>query len=477
MIIKNHILFIFIISWASVVQANRDNTIMIPQTAQTDIRLTVYNNNLAVVRDTRKSPVSYSGKKSMLAFENVSSKILPETCTLEGVTAIEQNFNYDLLNTTSMLEKSVGKTITLARFNNLTHEESREEVTILGVENRQPIIKTSDGMIRFGANGTFLFDELAGDLWLKPTLTLTVVGAAKKELTLTCQSNGLKWAADYTAILNEREDRMAFSGWMTLNNNTKVDFPNAKLTLFAGNPRILQRRRDQRTDYALYSISPASGSRKIEMPEEEALSDYFLYEFPQRVNIKDRQEKQLALLSASSVEIKKEYYFRGRLGEQQQRRNEKNKALIRYVFNNTKSEGLGRAIPEGIVRFYQSDKDSERHFIGSGKIGNTAQGEKVTIYTGEAFGITLTKTISGKKRNPANGRYKWAVTYSLLNSMAAEIQLLLEESGRDNLLVIDTEQNDGNKISLGTYQWKITIPPKSSKELIYQVEQLKKNEY
>ena len=90
---------------------------MIPQTAQTDVRLTVYNNNLAVIRDTRKPPVSYSGEKAVIAFENVSSKLLPETCTLEGVTAIEQNFNYDLLNTTSMLEKSVGKTITLAHIN------------------------------------------------------------------------------------------------------------------------------------------------------------------------------------------------------------------------------------------------------------------------------------------------------------------------------------------------------------------------
>lgn len=112
---KFYLLLLLITGLLNQALAAREGLIMIPASEQTDVRLTVYNNNLAVIRDTRNSPGSYSGKKGQIGFEDISSMVLPETCTLEGVQAVEQNFNYDLLNTQALLARNVGREVTLLK--------------------------------------------------------------------------------------------------------------------------------------------------------------------------------------------------------------------------------------------------------------------------------------------------------------------------------------------------------------------------
>jgi hypothetical protein len=77
--------------------------------AQGDVSVTIYNNDLALIQDVRQLDLG-SGRVRQ-DFPDVSAAIRPETVTLAvpGATIVEQNFDYDLLSPTSLMEKAVGK--------------------------------------------------------------------------------------------------------------------------------------------------------------------------------------------------------------------------------------------------------------------------------------------------------------------------------------------------------------------------------
>ena len=80
---------------------------------QTDLGITIYNENLALVRDSRTVPVSAG--RSTLSFIDVSAQIRAETALIEGnrFDVLEQNFDFDLLTPQKLLEKAVGQTVRL----------------------------------------------------------------------------------------------------------------------------------------------------------------------------------------------------------------------------------------------------------------------------------------------------------------------------------------------------------------------------
>src|SRR5213080_5392615 len=88
------------------------------------VNITVYNSNLGLVRETRR--VTLPSGQIALRFADVTAQIRPETVHLSSLTSatglriLEQNYQYDLLNPGKLLEKFVGKEITLVlrRFQN-----------------------------------------------------------------------------------------------------------------------------------------------------------------------------------------------------------------------------------------------------------------------------------------------------------------------------------------------------------------------
>ena len=100
--------------------------------------LTIYNQNFGVVRDTRRLQLG-SGRVE-LSFKDVSSRIQPETVRLHSLTkgalfeVLEQNYRYDLLTPAKLLEKYVGKQISVYRYNERTGTEEKKAAEVLSVE-------------------------------------------------------------------------------------------------------------------------------------------------------------------------------------------------------------------------------------------------------------------------------------------------------------------------------------------------------
>ena len=102
--------------------------------AQGDVAVTIYNNNLALVQDVRQ--LAIPAGVSRIEFPDVSAQIRPETLAFaaDGASIVEQNFDFDLLSPAKLMEKAIGRTVTIVRTNPATGAEQREQAKVLSVQ-------------------------------------------------------------------------------------------------------------------------------------------------------------------------------------------------------------------------------------------------------------------------------------------------------------------------------------------------------
>ncbi len=210
------------------------------ESAQGDVSLTIYNNDLALVQDVRQLPIAQG--KARVEFPDVSARIQAETLSFaaDGTTIIEQNFDYDLLTPSKLMEKAVGQTVTLLRTNPATGTETRERATVLSVAGGA-VVQIGERIEVLRDDGLpvrVIFDRVPPGLRARPTLSvnLTSTRAGTRPVSLRYLTNGLGWSADYVALYNEKGGTIDMQGWVTLTNNTGTTFHQADTVLVAGNP-------------------------------------------------------------------------------------------------------------------------------------------------------------------------------------------------------------------------------------------------
>ncbi|MGZ8998546.1 MAG: DUF4139 domain-containing protein, partial [Allosphingosinicella sp.] len=282
--------------WLSLVfavPALAQNEIPAPSaTSQGEVKVTIYNNDLALVQDTRR--LALPAGRSRQEFPDVSAQIRPETVSLtgNGVGIVEQNFDFDLLSPQALIQKAVGETITLVRTNPATGAEVRERALVLAanggvvlqIGNRIEVLRDDGLPVRV------IFDRVPENLRARPTLSVTLESdqGGARPVTLTYLTPGLGWQADYVALFDESAGRMDVQGWITLTNNSGTEYRNADTMLVAG--AVGQ----EQNAYRGYPAPPAPG-RPIRQPgtetaPRERLGDFYLYPLPERTTIANRQQ-------------------------------------------------------------------------------------------------------------------------------------------------------------------------------------------
>src|SRR4029078_4150690 len=97
---------------------------------QVDLAVTVYNSDIALVRDVRELQLPRGGFD--LRFMDIAAPVNPATVHFRSLTepsrvsVLEQNYEYDLLEPDKLLRKYVGGEVTLIRLrrdDNATREE------------------------------------------------------------------------------------------------------------------------------------------------------------------------------------------------------------------------------------------------------------------------------------------------------------------------------------------------------------------
>lgn len=362
---------------------------------QQSVAVTIYNSDLALVKDTRK--VTIKAGLNALAVRDVSAQMRPETALLRSINApgslilLEQNFDFDLLTPQKMLEKYVGKTVGIVKVHPQTGVETTEQATVLSANNG--VVLKVGNRIETGLPGRIVYDNVPANLRDRPTLVTQInnKGATDQTVELSYLTGGLSWRADYVAELNEKDNMLDLSGWVTLTNTSGASYKNAKLQLVAGDVNRVQQQ--MRPTMMRKNMDMMASDASAPMAEE-GLLEYHLYTLDRPTNIMEAQTKQVALLSASGVPARKElvlrgadYYYTAQYGEI----GTKMKVSVFIEFDNKEASKLGMPLPKGVLRVYKKDSKGNAQFVGEDNIDHTPKNESVRLKLGEAFDVTADK--------------------------------------------------------------------------------------
>ena len=360
---------------------------------QVGVEVTVYNSNLGLVKESRK--VELEGGQGELQFMDVASQIMPVTVHAKSLdhpeefTVLEQNYEYDLMNETKLLDKYVGKKIKLLNWNQ--YQDRKEIVEAELLSNNQGQIYRINGEIYLGHPGYRILPEIPENLIAKPTLTWTYDAKANKShnLEVSYLTGGINWKADYVIVLNKEDTGADLSGWVTVDNQSGATYKEAKLKLVAGTiHRAPDRFYDEEREYAMARKSMAAESNA--QFTEQGLFEYHMYDLQRRTTIKDNQTKQISLLEASGAGVQKEllvYGIRAYFTSRYQEQVEKQPVNVYVKFKNSKENHLGMPLPEGIMRLYKKDDKGALQFVGEDRIHHTPKDEEVKLKVGEAFDV------------------------------------------------------------------------------------------
>lgn len=452
-------------------------------TAQGDVAVTIYNNNLALVQDRRT--LSLPAGRSRQEFADVSASIRPETVTLgaPGTAIVEQNFDYDLLTPEKLMEKAVGQNVTLVRVDPATKAETREVARVLA-NNNGTIVQIGNRievLDRIGAR--VIFAALPPGLRARPTLSVTLDAerAGPRAATLNYLSTGLGWKADYVALFDEGVGKIDVQGWITLTNSSGTTYHNANTLLVAG---AVGGEQPQRRIYQPRSTQIPGNRPGIETANREQLGDFYVYPIEGRTTIAQAQQKQVSFMDVSGAAAAKAYFYRNEWLSNQ--REAVSFATV-LRFSSSRSGGLGDALPAGTVRVYMRDARGSPQFIGESAIGHTPMGSSLALKTGEAFDVKVQPILEKREKITSDQwestvRYRvtldtgqtatyteerqptyWRTTmqYKLTNARAAPVTVEVAQAGLDGWwhdTRIASESVRGEQLSADERLWKVSVP-------------------
>ena len=466
--------------------------------AQGDLAVTIYQGR-ALVQDVRQLAIAQG--RSTIAFPDVSSAIQPETLSFAADDAgiVEQNFDFDLLTPTKLMEKAVGQQITLIRTNPATGAETRERATVLSTQGGV-VLRIGDRIEVLRDDGLpvrAIFDRVPPNLRARPTLSVTVDSsrAGTRPAAIRYLTGGLGWNADYVALFDEGTGSIDMQGWVTLTNGTETTFHRARTMLVAGNPQGGGYRPGAQRYPAPPPPPPPPGAMRpgTETAGRERLGDFYLYPLPESTTIASQQTKQVSFLDVQGVPAQRRYTRAiGWLESDAQPVN----AASSIAFTSSREQGLGDALPAGTVRFYQRDAQGRPQFVGENQIGHTPMGSRLQLRTGDAFDVFVAAEVVKREKITAgeferSARYRviedgkivrtieeereveyWRTTmrYTVTNAKPVPVEVEVTQSGLDrgwwsqDYRVV-AEDITGRQEGLDRRVWTVPVPANGRREV------------
>ena len=385
---------------------------------QTELNVTVYNSNIALIRDVRQLTLPTGDFR--LKFMDIAATVNPATVHFRSLTdpeklgVVEQNYEYDLLEPAKLLHKYVGKEVTLIRVSQENGTTKREEIkaTLLSDNNGQ-VWKIGNDIVTGGYAESYRFPEVPANLYDRPTLLMSLEnsGARKQQIEASYLANGLSWNADYVLTVGRDEKAGDLDGWVTLTNNSGTAFHHARLQLVAGDlNRVTTAPMMAAKGRAMEAMNMAAAPQF----QQENFSEYHLYTLGRKTSVEDKESKQISLLQGSGVPVEKafvvngqNYYYRS---AQTPGSPIKDPVMVYYKFKNDEKSGLGMPLPAGNVRVYQKDSKGGVLFAGKDRIDHTPKDETVSVHIGNAFDVVSERKQTDYKRIDSK---TWQMEYEI----------------------------------------------------------------
>lgn len=445
------------------------------------VALTIYNQNFGVVRETRQLSIS----DGTVRFQDVAKQIDPTSVHFLSLTdpaakVLEQNYEYDLVSADKLLEKYIDRDITVKTVGgtlytgNLQSFDAGQIVLKQTGEKGLAMIQRPQNVvdIQFGA--------LPEGLITRPSLVWKVATEkpGNQTVEISYQTQGISWTADYNLVLTGDEMHADLGGWVTINNQSGATYKEARLKLVAGDVNRVQpeRKNMEKAVFAMAASAPAEDGFA-----EKSFFEYHLYTLGRTATVAENQTKQIELLSANDIPLKKIYLYDGQpqfrfygglqMDDAFGSENENKKVKVFFEIANSKENHLGMALPKGKIRISKRDpSDNSLEFVGEDEIDHTPKNEKIRMTTGNAFDIVgerkRTNFTANSDRNVATESFEIKVR----NHKDAAVEVVVKETlYRWNQWEITESSEKFIKEDSNTIHFPVTIDKDGEKVLTYTV--------
>ncbi len=360
------------------------------------VEVTVYNSNIGLVKEVRA--LDLTAGVNEVRFTDVAAGIDATSVQVisltdpEGTAVLEQNYEYDIVGSSKLLQKYIDLEISL------TMTEGQVYTGTLLSASDDVILATAEGirLIKASQIREFAFPSLPEGLITKPTLVwlLDAATAGEQDLRVTYMTGGLNWQADYVAMLSEDDTTLSLNGWVTVDNNSGTTYRDAKLKLVAGDVNRVVEDKVLREE-VMYAAAPAA--TPAPQVAERSLFEYHLYEVQRPVTLKDAQTKQIEFVSAPQILVDKVFVYEslpsyfwsygGVYNDPSYGVGVQEKIRVLIEFTNSEEAGLGLPLPQGTMRVYKEDVGGGAEFIGEDSIEHTPKDEDMSLFLGNAFDL------------------------------------------------------------------------------------------
>ncbi|MDY7039995.1 MAG: DUF4139 domain-containing protein [Chloroflexota bacterium] len=465
----------------SVVWMTNSTPLIIPQIAQAQsegVELTVYNQNVALVKDRRTmelklgtNEVRFSDVAALIDATSVHFLSLTDP---GGTAVLEQNYEYDIVGSSKLLRKYVDQEIGLVTEDGTTYTgtllSGADDIILQGDDGQVTVVKLDS--VR-----EFSFPALPEGLITRPTLVwlLRAAEAGAHDVEVTYMTSGVNWRANYIIVLADDDKSLDLTGWVTLDNRSGASYEDAKLKLVAGDIHRAAEpgRVAVAEEYGAVMPTPAP------QVAERAFFEYHLYEVQRPVTVKDNQTKQIEFATASGVPAEKFFVYDGaQMGyygyyspvtEPSYGTATNTKVMVMLEFENGEDQGLGIPLPKGTVRVYKRDVDGAELLVGEDSIDHTPKDETVRLYVGDAFDIVGERIQTDfKKLGERSLEESFEITLRNHKNEAVEVRVV-EHMYRWSEWEIVEESAEHTKTDAQTIEYRLQIPANGEETVTYTI--------
>jgi hypothetical protein len=449
--------------------------------ASGDVALTIYNQNLAVVKDTLAMDLEQG--ENVVSYDRATAQVMPDSVVLRDpseeadFTIREQSYRNDPVSPGLLLSVFEGKTISFEKIYPDGKVERIEGKIIRsgytpGGGSQSPVVEV-DGELRFSLPGEPIFPSLGDDSILRPTLSWTLGATAGTvfEAQLSYLTRGMTWEASYNLVAPEEGETVTLSGWITANNNSGTGFENATVKLVAGDVNVTQPQAPQMSRSRVDAFSTMAEAKV----QQKSFDGFHLYTLPRPITLRDQETKQVEFLRSDEVQASKKYVYdpmpmqySGGRNTNPLSREFPTDVAIYWMFRNSEENGLGVPLPGGTMRFYREDSDDGNlEFVGENSIDHTPQNEDLEVYTGNAFDLVGERKVMDFVSEDRRETMKETIEVTLKNrSKEAQTIIAREHLWRWSNWELETE-SDFEKIDSDTVEFTVELAPDEVKTITY----------
>lgn len=450
------------------------------EASEAGLSLTVYNQGTALVRERRQFDLVAGINE--IAFSDVAAQVDPTSVLFRSLTdpdgtwVLEQNYQYDLVGSSALLEKYIEQQIRVVTQDGTAYEgrllSGRGDIILEGADGQVTVVAIAN--VR-----EFTFPDLPEGLIARPTLVwrLQATEAGTHDVEVTYLTGGISWQADYVLLLSSDEQSLDLDGWVTVTNNSGTTYTDALLKLIAGDLQRLPTPGLAAEDM-MFAAAPTATPQQVEQRE---FFEYHLYQIPRLVTLRDHEIKQIQFVSASGVPADRFFVYDGLqcqdyywycypAGYPQTDPSygvaSNPKVMVMVEFD---TEEVEADLPQGRVRVYQEDVDGAALLIGEDTIDHTPRGENVRLYVGDAFDI-VGERIQTDFRLPSDHSLEEEYEITLNNHKDEDVEVrVVEHLFRWSEWDIVHSSADYIQLDSSTVEFRVHVPANGETTLHYTV--------